>query len=106
MYGIEAEGTHAEFRRTRHGTSPLPCDLCGVDTRAIGEYYMVENGVWEQVEAGRFLCIGCAEDRLGRTLCHTDFIDCPLNDGAYGSEIIPQSARLRDRLGSNRSYPA
>ena len=79
------------------------CFECGVDTIKIGEFYGVRNDVWmvacpwtnaELVAPGfDFLCIGCLEARLGRTLTPEDFVDTPLN------RMEPRSDRLRSRLG-------
>jgi hypothetical protein len=67
---------------------------------------MVLDNVWEQAWAGRrkpwhskapgqeILCIGCLEQRIGRTLAADDFTDAPVNDPTY-SDI---SDRFRDRL--------
>jgi hypothetical protein len=74
---------------------------------------MVRDDVWEQAWAGRrkswqrrrhdgrelvegqeVLCIGCLEQRLGRTLMACDFIDVPCNDPNQKR----MSERLRDRL--------
>jgi len=79
----------------------MPCADCGYDTFDY-EYYMVRNDVWEQAlghkippnEDHVFLCIGCLEKRIGRTLTRRDFIDCPLNT----SPDWPRSARLRNRM--------
>jgi len=81
------------------------CADCGVGTLTLGEYYMVKDAVWVQAWAGRrkpwhelpgqqVLCIGCLEERLGRTLMACDFTDAPVNDPAQ--ENISQ--RMRDRL--------
>jgi hypothetical protein len=86
------------------------CADCGVDTNAIGEWYMVKDDVWEQAWAGRrrlpygqeILCIGCLEQRLGRTLMNCDFMrvdfagfaDEPINDDP--PDLI--SDRLYDRM--------
>ena len=40
-----------------------------------------------------YLCVGCLEKRLGRTLSGADFIDCPLN-----AMSERQTARLRSRI--------
>ena len=62
--------------------------------------------MWEQAWAGRrkawhgklpgqeILCIGCLEQRIGRTLVRCDFTDSPINDPHEET----MSARLRDRL--------
>ena len=80
---------------------PMLCADCGFDTTD-HEYYMVRNDVWAQAigheippqDDGVYLCIGCLEKRIGRTLSRRDFIDCPLNTEADW----PRSARLRNRL--------
>lgn len=47
-----------------------------------------------------FLCVGCLETRLGRTLCRSDFERLPAN------EIDPLSSeRLIDRLRRRKSWP-
>jgi hypothetical protein len=86
------------------------CADCGVGTHSIDEWYMVKDDVWEQAWAGRrkswhslpgqqILCIGCLEERIGRTLTCHDFTDAPVND-PHESNI---SARLRDRLTTNEN---
>jgi hypothetical protein len=67
------------------------CADCGVNTGMIREWYMVNDDVWEQAWSGRrksyhgklpgteILCIGCLEERIGRTLTLHDFIDVPAN---------------------------
>ena len=47
----------------------------------------------QRCEACEILCIGCLEERLGRTLTRADFTDCRLNDPDKF-----RSARLRSRL--------
>jgi hypothetical protein len=78
------------------------CGGCGVDTDALGEYYMVKDELWEQAWPGStgssdLLCIGCLEERLGRKLTPADFADCGLN---HKQRIFARSARLRDRLSA------
>jgi hypothetical protein len=76
------------------------CADCGINTNAIGEWYMVQDALWEQAWAGRqrqekeFLCLGCLEGRIGRSLVASDFKDVPVN-GPADPEI---SARMRNRL--------
>jgi hypothetical protein len=77
------------------------CMGCGLDTNAIGEYYMVADQLWAQaasafasIDDRGMLCIGCLEQAIGRTLLQTDFKNVPLNYMWPG-----QSARLRKRLG-------
>jgi hypothetical protein len=71
------------------------CD-CNIDTIESREFYMVQHEVWKQAEAGQinFLCVGCLEHRLGRSLVPADFmLDVPLNKSAGKSD------RLKSRLG-------
>jgi hypothetical protein len=87
------------------------CTDCGVGTLTLGEYYMVKGDVWEQAWAGRrkpwhgkvpgqeILCIGCLEQRIGRTLTTGDFTDAPVNDPT--SPNI--SDRFRNRLTTTRT---
>jgi hypothetical protein len=68
------------------------CADCGLGTIEAGEWYMVNDEVWEKAWAGRrkswhalpgqqILCIGCLEQRIGRTLVACDFIDgVPANE--------------------------
>jgi hypothetical protein len=89
------------------------CADCGVGTIRLGEWYMVNDDVWEQAWCGRrkwwhalpgqeVLCIGCLERRLGRTLVAGDFIpDVPANDP--NKRIM--SERLRERLTTADSTP-
>jgi hypothetical protein len=75
------------------------CVDCGFDTIEAGETYMLHDNVWEEACAGAgLLCIGCVEQRIGRQLTPSDFVDCPLNRGEIGGVRLPQSDRLRSRL--------
>jgi hypothetical protein len=79
------------------------CKDCGADTtpctgkrgcRHIGrwEHYMVTGDVWKAAGMraptvkrynetdGDFLCIGCIEKRLGRTLTAADFTNASINE--------------------------
>jgi len=72
------------------------CLDCEVHTGVIGEYYMVNNDLWDTyVSESGMLCVRCLEDRIMRRLTPTDFSDVPINT------ITPyhRSDRLRDRLG-------
>jgi hypothetical protein len=85
------------------------CADCGIDTFLLGEWYMVESRVWEQAWVGRrrnpyfadgqfvcigcILCIGCLEQRIGRTLMSRDFTDARVNNPDRSI-----SERMRDRL--------
>ena len=96
------------------------CADCGIDTLVLGEWYMVESRVWEQAWVGRrrtipaglplfpdlfhrapgleILCIGCLEQRIGRTLMSCDFTDAPVNN----PDRRNKSGRMRDRLTAGR----
>lgn len=74
------------------------CNDCGLDVVAAAENYMVLDDVWTSAGLGIYeglLCIGCLEDRLGRTLTPGDFLACPLN----ANPARWQSPRLLDRMG-------
>lgn len=76
-----------------------PCAVCGVDTQRAAEQYMVHDQLWAAAgmpseQGWHYLCVGCLEQRLGRTLTPADFTDVPLNDPAGH----PHSPRLLDRL--------
>jgi hypothetical protein len=88
------------------------CADCGVGTLRLGEWYMVNDDVWEQAWEGRrkswhgrvpgqeILCIGCLENRIGRTLVAGDFIpDVPANDPNKSN----MSECLRERLMAHDS---
>jgi hypothetical protein len=67
--------------------SEAPCTDCGIDTLPLdaggrAEWYMVTYGAWEAAGMPHkgYLCVGCIERRLGRSLTGADFIDCPVND--------------------------
>jgi hypothetical protein len=77
----------------------------------MGEWYMVHDHVWEQAWAGRrkswhclpgqqILCIGCLEQRIGRSLMRCDFTDAPVNDPLDRTH----SKRLRDRLTATEGH--
>jgi hypothetical protein len=77
----------------------------GFDTMPKGrpqEYYMVHDEVWfaagmterSQRRSSDFLCIGCLEARLGRTLIRRDFADVPINQ----PDDHHHSFRLKARL--------
>jgi hypothetical protein len=81
------------------------CADCSVGTLRLGEWYMLKHAIWEQAWVGRrkpwhvvpgqqVLCIGCLEQRLGRTLTAAEFTAAPCNDP--NQRWI--SERLRDRL--------
>lgn len=91
-----------------------PCFDCGAETLSDEpgvptEYYTVHDAVWAAAGMGDgYLCIGCLERRLGRTLHRADFTSAPVNDPA---DIDPRycwswrSARLIDRLTEGTMTP-
>jgi hypothetical protein len=94
-----ADAAAAKARRDRSRAPPW-CADCGVNTLAVGEWYMVNDKLWEAAsrfgkiwEESFYLCIGCIELRLGRRLTPDDFTNVPVNDPDKFS-----SGRLRDRL--------
>ncbi len=92
--------------KTRHGGENMSylCADCSVDTtpctgkrgcRHAGrwEHYMVHNAIWQTAGMLKgFLCIGCLESRLGRTLSLPDFTAAPINNPSPWD-----TPRLRDR---------
>lgn len=47
--------------------------------------YMLTDDVWNKICQGeKFICLFCAENRLGRPLEEDDFIDAPINNGCFG----------------------
>ena len=49
---------------------------------------------WYELSGQQVLCIGCLEQRIGRTLTARDFADVPVN----GPDQPNISDRMRDRL--------
>jgi hypothetical protein len=93
----------------------LACADCGATVRQ-NEWYMVRDDVWEQAWAGRrqvlcdhnsvreILCIGCLEQRIGRTLMASDFTAAPVNDPNHPLSGH-KSERMRHRLRATASMP-
>jgi hypothetical protein len=75
------------------------CMDCGINTKDINEYYMVEDELWLKAvpEDEGMLCIGCLEKRLGRKLNKNDFPHFPVNMPFKFHFIV--SDRLLNRLG-------
>jgi hypothetical protein len=89
--------------RLRDRLADEPCVDCHIDTRAIGEWYIVTNDVWEEAWRDHtppkrqqpILCIGCLEQRIGRTLQKPDFAaGAAVNDPTFGEH----SERFLNRL--------
>lgn len=72
------------------------CLDCGVDTGKIGEHYMLNDSTWHLTGLKKYgmLCVGCTENRVGRTLNASDFNNSYLNKPRTGIK----SARLMDRM--------
>ena len=86
-------------------------DTCPTDHRR-AEYYVVHDHIWKQAGMAPFggmLCIGCLEQRIGRTLNAGDFDDCELNDlAAYRDNRYAwayRTPRLERRLTAATSTP-
>ncbi len=75
------------------------CLDCGADTSAIREYYMLHDAVWKEINprGDGMLCVGCAEERLGRMLTPADFMRAEVN------EIGNKSDRLLSRMRGNQT---
>jgi len=96
LFPLDAARAKARRDHTAGRRRPL-CADCGVDTFAIGEWYMVKDEVWDAAGGLSgyldcfFLCIECLEHRLGRRLTPNDFTDAPVN------KSVGKSRRLCDR---------
>ena len=87
---------HALLGRISSATDDalLGCDDCSANVEKLGEYYFLENPIWERASGGcDILCIGCFEKRLGRALTKPDFIP------AHQVEEHRQSDRWKRRIG-------
>jgi len=73
------------------------CLDCPVDTGKIHEHYFVNTDLWLSAVGSKvgMLCVGCLEDRLGRSLVASDFTDATVNQPRYE----PKSQRLMERMG-------
>jgi hypothetical protein len=59
---------------------------------------MVHDHVWERAGTapyGGYLCIGCLEKRLGRTLCADDFESASINRPNSIDSVRLRAAKLR-----------
>jgi hypothetical protein len=96
--------TRAKTKRRRQ---PLPaavrdkykCNDCGVNVLTTGEFYMLDQDIWEKdlgLGWNDNLCIGCLESRIGRKLKGPieDFMLIPSYPWMY-----PASDRMMDRYG-------
>jgi hypothetical protein len=82
------------------GTDTAPCTgKRGCRHKGRWEYYAVHDAIWAEAgmkENGGYLCIGCLEARLGRTLTPADFKTGALISDPYHPWHTP---RLASRLG-------
>jgi hypothetical protein len=87
------------------------CFDCRVETLPVderrAEFYMVTMDLWATHGAeDQYLCIGCLETRVGRTLTSTDFIACPVNNletaDVERCAYSWRTRRLIERLGDGR----
>jgi len=88
-------------RRESQQPSFTSCHLGEIVTLPDGGAYRVlcdHNSVRE------ILCIGCLEQRIGRTLMASDFTDAPVNDPNH-SLSGHKSERMRHRLSATTSMP-
>jgi hypothetical protein len=73
---------------------------------------MVKDEVFEQAWPGHnavphgraILCVGCLEQRIGRTLTRADFTDVPVND-IFDNDFKSFSDRLLNRLCADVETP-
>jgi hypothetical protein len=75
----------------------LDCGSQTTFTRNGWEYYMVHDALWLNAnpQTDGMLCIGCLEERLGRTPTSEDFTDAPINQPCRNN-----SKRLAARLAA------
>jgi hypothetical protein len=67
-----------------------PFATCRLVTARDGSVYRV---LYSRDSAQEILCIGCLEQRIGRTLMANDFIDAPVND-----PNDPRNGRVSERM--------
>lgn len=74
------------------------CLDCRIDTGKIREHYMLVDKTWFEVHTSNvgMMCIGCVENRLGRTLVPSDFNDSHVNN----PRLYEMSGRLLSRIKS------
>jgi hypothetical protein len=96
----EGRREHDVAKRKADAVLGWSCMDCGKNTHASKEYYALKDSVWRRINPIilGMLCLKCAEDRLGRPLCRSDFSAAPIN--ARGALTCPE---LADRLRRTRS---
>ncbi len=97
---LDNGGTY--FLRNLNHKVSLLCLDCKVNT--IHEIYMVHDHIWKEAnpDISGILCIGCIEQRLGRTLTKQDFKDSLLNFPIHQVNIEWMSDRFLDRIDYER----
>jgi hypothetical protein len=88
------------------------CADCDGSVGGMGEWCLLKSSVWEKAwpKTGQkssrakmpmkhFLCIGCIEKRIGRTLTRADFDMRSKHNKPHPRRQFPMSRRLRNRLG-------
>lgn len=73
--------------RERKALAGVLCMDCGTCTFCNGDYYMVTADLWNSACSNPrgMLCVRCLENRLGRLLNRSDFIEAPINAMAVES---------------------
>jgi hypothetical protein len=96
----EGRCEHDVVRKKTDAVLGWSCMDCGKNTHASKEYYALKDTVWRRINPIilGMLCLKCAEDRLGRPLCRSDFSAAPIN--TRGALTCP---KLADRLRRTRS---
>jgi hypothetical protein len=75
----------------------LPMGFFGFGSGWQGDWFMVKDSVWRQIQRKgtcRFLCVACLERRIGRKLSADDF-----RRSAKVNFDCKKSVRLRQRMG-------
>lgn len=72
------------------------CLDCTVDVYKTDGVYMLKDTVWSQIHNSPkgFLCIDCAEKRLGRPLNKEDFNNSYVNQPGFGTRSVKLSKRM------------
>lgn len=88
--------TTRAHRLKSNSRSSFLCMDCQLDTGRAEHYYMLTNGIWRSIcqKKKGMLCLHCAERRLNRSLCASDFSPVPVN--MRQAQLCPE---LEIRLG-------
>ena len=80
-----------------------PCRDCGALTAPLdgpAEWYTLKDEVWPLAPDDGYLCIGCLERRIGRTVVYRDFDTAPINAPGWGWKTDRLMARLMSHHAS------